>query len=123
MGERFGAYKESHISSYYHFPYPLRLYLQLFQIMISTEMSTKPEGGAPWQSASVGDVERIENVESYDNQNRAETLIAEAPKRKWQSYIWDSLDKSPEERKLILKIDCSLLIIACLGRFSVPGLI
>ena len=91
--------------------------------MASTEMSTKPEGGTPWQSAAVGDVERIENVESYDHQNRAEHLIAEAPRRRWQSYIWDSLDKSPEERKLIFKIDCSLLIIACLGRFTAPGLV
>ncbi len=45
-----------------------------------------------------------------------ETLVVrENPKKTWRSYIWDSLDKSPEERLFIFKLDTALLSIACLG--------
>jgi MFS transporter, ACS family, pantothenate transporter len=39
------------------------------------------------------------------------------PKRKWQSYIWDTLDKSPEERRLLFKLDAAVLTFATLGYF------
>lgn len=39
------------------------------------------------------------------------------PKRKWQSYIWDSLDKSPEERRFLFKLDAAVLTFASLGYF------
>ena len=35
--------------------------------------------------------------------------------RKWQGYIWDSLDKPPEERFFLLKMDIFLFGFACLG--------
>ena len=35
--------------------------------------------------------------------------------RRWQSYIWDSLGKSPEERLFLFKIDIFLFGFACLG--------
>ncbi|EIM83716.1 MFS general substrate transporter [Stereum hirsutum FP-91666 SS1] len=40
-------------------------------------------------------------------------------KRTWRSVIWDNdADlKSPEERRLVFKIDCTILIYACLGEF------
>ena len=34
------------------------------------------------------------------------------PKRRWVSYIWDSLDKSPEERKFLFKLDSAVLTFA-----------
>jgi hypothetical protein len=68
------------------------------------DFESKPDTGAV----------EVENV-TYQNQNSVENLIAENPKRKWVSYIWDSLDKSPEERRLIFKLDCALLTFACLG--------
>lgn len=37
-------------------------------------------------------------------------------KKKLVSYIWDSLDKSPEERRFIFKLDSFLLTFACLGK-------
>lgn len=43
--------------------------------------------------------------------------VQEQPKRKWQSYIWDSLDKSPEERRFLFKLDWAVLTFACLGYF------
>ncbi|GFG08258.1 pantothenate transporter liz1 [Aspergillus lentulus] len=39
------------------------------------------------------------------------------PKRKWLSYIWDTFDKSPEERKLLFKLDTAILTFASLGYF------
>lgn len=37
------------------------------------------------------------------------------PKVTWKSYIWDTFDKSPEERKFLFKLDAVLLTFACLG--------
>ena len=45
----------------------------------------------------------------------ATAVIQKAPKRKWQSYIWDTLDKSSEERRFLFKLDSALLTFACLG--------
>jgi hypothetical protein len=43
-------------------------------------------------------------------------LVARVPeKRKWVSYIWDTFDKSPEERRLVFKLDSAILTFASLG--------
>lgn len=55
--------------------------------------------------------------DNEDAQQHAQEVIQEKPKRKWQSYIWDSLDKSPEERKFLFKLDCAVLTFASLGYF------
>ena len=47
----------------------------------------------------------------------AEAVIQEKPKRRWMSYIWDTLDKSPEERRFLFKLDAALLSFASLGYF------
>ena len=57
----------------------------------------------------------LEADEKHDVQAQAEVLVEERPKRKWQSYIWDSLDKSPEERKFLFKLDSAVLTFASLG--------
>lgn len=44
-------------------------------------------------------------------------LIQPKPKRTWQSYVWDSLDKSPEERRFLFKLDAAVLTFASLGYF------
>ncbi|RMD41710.1 hypothetical protein DV735_g3386, partial [Chaetothyriales sp. CBS 134920] len=38
-------------------------------------------------------------------------------KRTWKSYLWDTFDKSPEERKFLFKLDGVLLTFASLGYF------
>ncbi|GAM37431.1 hypothetical protein TCE0_024f07348 [Talaromyces pinophilus] len=45
----------------------------------------------------------------------SDTIIQKEVKRKWTSYIWDTLDKSPEERRLLFKLDTALLTFASLG--------
>ncbi len=36
-------------------------------------------------------------------------------KKTWKGYIWDSLDKTPQERRFLLKLDLALLVFGCLG--------
>lgn len=43
--------------------------------------------------------------------------VKEQPKRSWKSYLWDTFDKSPEERKFLFKLDAALLTFASLGYF------
>jgi hypothetical protein len=45
------------------------------------------------------------------------TPVQKEPKRKWVSYIWDTFDKSPEERRLMFKLDSAILTFASLGLF------
>ncbi|KAL2058532.1 hypothetical protein ABVK25_001260 [Lepraria finkii] len=49
--------------------------------------------------------------------DKANQLVQEKVQRKWQSYVWDTLDKSPEERKFLFKLDFALLTFASLGYF------
>jgi hypothetical protein len=51
-------------------------------------------------------------------QQQAVEVIDVEPKQKWQSYIWDSLDKSPEERHFLFKLDLAVLTFASLGEFG-----
>lgn len=44
-------------------------------------------------------------------------LVQVTPKRNWKSYVWDTLDKSPEERRFLFKLDAVLLTFASLGYF------
>ena len=36
----------------------------------------------------------------------------------WKHFVWDSLDKSPKERRFLLKLDLTLLTLGCLGMLS-----
>lgn len=51
------------------------------------------------------------------SQSSALDAVKEQPKRSWKSYLWDTLDKSPEERKFLFKLDAALLTFASLGYF------
>ncbi|PWY81657.1 pantothenate transporter [Aspergillus sclerotioniger CBS 115572] len=45
------------------------------------------------------------------------SVVQKNPKRKWVSYLWDTFDKSPEERRLLFKLDTAILTFASLGYF------
>lgn len=73
-------------------------------------------------------VERVDSQvssqrpEKVSNDHFEDPVVAEVrpePKRGWRNLIWDSLDKSPEERKLIWKLDMALLTLGCLSELSV----
>lgn len=44
-------------------------------------------------------------------------LIQTVPKRTWRGHIWDTLDKSAEERRFLFKLDSAVLTFATLGYF------
>ena len=56
-----------------------------------------------------------EGQDQREPSDKAEEIIHENVQRKWQSYLWDSLDKSLEERKFLFKLDFALLTFASLG--------
>ncbi|PSS07163.1 hypothetical protein M430DRAFT_110690 [Amorphotheca resinae ATCC 22711] len=45
------------------------------------------------------------------------SIIKETPQKKWTSYLWDTFDKSPEERRFLFKLDAAILTFASLGYF------
>jgi hypothetical protein len=45
------------------------------------------------------------------------TPIQTQPKHNWRSYIWDTFDKSPQERRFLFKLDAAVLTFATLGYF------
>lgn len=55
------------------------------------------------------------------NIGRTESLSSEIIQpevnKTWVSYIWDTLDKSPAERRFLFKLDAALLSFASLGYF------
>ncbi|KAL2838973.1 major facilitator superfamily domain-containing protein [Aspergillus pseudoustus] len=51
-----------------------------------------------------------------EGSERSDVSDPPVKKTKWR-YLWDSFDKSPEERRFILKLDLGLLLAACLGFF------
>ena len=57
-----------------------------------------------------------EDEEQREPSDKADAIIQEKVQRKWQSYLWDTFDKSPEERKFLFKLDFALLTFASLGR-------
>lgn len=43
--------------------------------------------------------------------------VESTPKRTWRSHLWDTFDRSPEERRFLFKIDAVILTFASLGYF------
>ncbi|KAI0596729.1 pantothenate transporter liz1 [Biscogniauxia sp. FL1348] len=43
--------------------------------------------------------------------------VAQKPGKTWKSYVWDTFDKSPEERYFLFKLDAVILTFASLGYF------
>ncbi|KAM5342153.1 hypothetical protein ACJ41O_015184 [Fusarium nematophilum] len=62
-------------------------------------------------SKSVGSV----NVDARGNDT--DSSDDDLPPKTWKSYIWDTLDKSPQERKFLFKLDAIILTFASLGYF------
>jgi hypothetical protein len=60
----------------------------------------------------------IEDADPTHAASEVAEVIQKDVKRKWTSYIWDTFDKSPEERRLLFKLDAALLSFASLGRLS-----
>lgn len=64
----------------------------------------------------------VENVPRAEIDHPKPTTIqngidVSANVRSWKSYLWDTFDKSPAEKRLLLKVDATLVTFGCLGTF------
>jgi hypothetical protein len=57
-------------------------------------------------------------TDSASENGEPHSIIQEYPQKKWVSYIWDTFDKSPEERRFLFKLDAAVLTFASLGMSS-----
>lgn len=57
------------------------------------------------------------NDDTSDSSIQGPIPVAESPKKTWRSYVWDTFDKSPEERRFLFKLDAVVLTFASLGYF------
>lgn len=76
----------------------------------------------PGEAAETSPIRNLENKSLGSvNIDRTESLSSEIVrpevKKRWVSYIWDTLDKSPAERRFLFKLDAALLSFASLGYF------
>lgn len=63
-------------------------------------------------------VQRVDDPSpSSDSDTQVVAVVQEKPKSSWKSYLWDTFDKSPEERRFLFKLDAALMTLASLGYF------
>ncbi|KAJ7621041.1 major facilitator superfamily domain-containing protein [Roridomyces roridus] len=52
-----------------------------------------------------------------DDDSQLESSTSVAQTRSWLGYLWDTADLGAQERRMLFKVDCSLLLFASLGYF------
>lgn len=82
--------------------------------MVSARSHAKTDS-SPTLSSLVDDIDvlpsrQVGNVAVTDQRNQ---------KRTWLGYLWDTADLSKEERRLLFKVDASLLIFASVSFYYV----
>ncbi|KAL4894896.1 pantothenate transporter [Aspergillus ambiguus] len=73
------------------------------------------KNGVSVRETCVGDVGTVRTEETAIDYSAE--ITQKDPKKRWASYIWDTFDKSPEERRLLFKLDSAILTFASLGYF------
>jgi hypothetical protein len=48
----------------------------------------------------------------------ADSVIKAEVSHGWTHYVWDTFEKSPQERRFLFKVDAAILTIGCLGMKS-----
>lgn len=67
---------------------------------------------------SGGDLKVVANASPEgEGSSSAAEVIQVKPTSTWKSYLWDTFDKSPEERRFLFKLDAALMTLASLGYF------
>lgn len=59
----------------------------------------------------------VDSDDVSDSSRRKDVPTLDEGKGTWRSYIWDTFDKSPEERQFLFKLDAVILTFASLGYF------
>ncbi|RSL61368.1 hypothetical protein CEP53_005105 [Fusarium sp. AF-6] len=62
-------------------------------------------------------VQRVNDPSPASDSDTVVAVVQEKPKSTWKSYLWDTFDKSPEERRFLFKLDAALMTLASLGYF------
>lgn len=57
-------------------------------------------------------------TDSASESGLGDSVIKEKPRKRWVSYLWDTFDKSPEERRFLFKLDAAVLTFASLGMWN-----
>lgn len=81
--------------------------------LVVREHDDRPE----YSVAHSDEKKRPDAFDSDDSQSSTSISIQSTPKRTWRSFLWDTFDKSPEERKFLFKLDAVILTFASLGYF------
>lgn len=76
----------------------------------STKDAVEIDGGVATKGIEHSDTDSIHGT-------HFSSPVDEKPKHTWRFYFWDSLDKSPEERRFLFKLDAVVLTFASLGYF------
>jgi ACS family pantothenate transporter-like MFS transporter len=58
---------------------------------------------------------RMTTTTDTESAGNGDEIPEEKKKKPWVSYLWDTFDKPPEERKLLSKLDAAILSFASIG--------
>lgn len=97
------------VPSSFDFGFETRLQV-LFPIMGAPEIEKTTVADSPRSKSPT-------SVSARETEPAVAELVQDNPKLTWRSYVWDTLDKSPEERKFMFKLDAVILTFASLGYF------
>lgn len=86
--------------------------------MTANTLVVREHDDRPEYSVTPSDEKKLPDAsESDDTRSSASISVQSTPKRTWRSLLWDTFDKSPEERKFLFKLDAVILTFASLGYF------
>lgn len=92
----------------------------------------------PKRTASTGPGRRSSDLDTYERRSSTDAAYSETrgdrhdhdksidndssaylvePKPTWKGKIWDTLDRPPKERRMLMKVDAVILTFASLGYF------
>jgi ACS family pantothenate transporter-like MFS transporter len=57
-----------------------------------------------------------QNAGVHEREAADRIVKQDVSRKRWVSYLWDTLDKPKEERRFLFKLDAALLTYACLGK-------
>lgn len=66
---------------------------------------------------SKGAIQTVDSDQGQSEEEGANSPVKLPLRKRLWSVLWDSLDKTPEERKFIAKIDCWILSYCCVSYF------
>jgi hypothetical protein len=90
-----------------------------FQNTVLHSIKRKIQGYTPLSTKDYTAMGQLDSAteERVVDQNET-SVVQKNVKKRWVSYIWDTFDKSPEERRFLTKLDAAILTFASLGEYN-----